>query len=92
VAVNHTTTDTDDNTTTTTDNSGDTFSNENYHIGMTARRWVGNYDIYAGKYDTQKYITVSLNVYRVDADGTMTGRTITVNVNLAEAVSGVTYK
>lgn len=72
--------------------SGDTFSNENYHVGMTARRWIGNYDIYAAKYDTQKYITVTLNVYRVDADGSMTGKTITVNVNLADAVSGVTYK
>jgi hypothetical protein len=73
-------------------NSTDAFSNENYHIGMTARRWIGDYDIYSARYDTQRTITVSLNVYRQDADGGMVGKTITVNVNLADAVNGVSYK
>lgn len=71
--------------------STDSFSNENYHVGMTARRWIGDYDIYAAKYETKKTITVTLSVYRVDADGGMKGQTITVNINLADAVNGVTY-
>lgn len=74
--------------------STDSFSNENYHVGLSARRWIGDYDIYSARFENQKFVTVSLNVYRVDADGGMTGEMITVNINLTEAAkpNGVIYR
>jgi len=66
-----------------TDSNNTSYTNENYHTGISARRWVAG--------DTAQ---VTLAVYRQDPDGKLVGKTITVNVSLNDAAKsgGATYR
>ena len=68
--------------------SNETFSSQNMHTGAICRRYVGkNMD---DVIPTKQRVT--LFVYRMTADGGTEGTSITVNVDLAKAVEGVSYE
>ena len=68
-------------------NFNETFTNSDSHIGAICRRLVVDKNG-----DPISNIYVSLFVYRMLADGSMTGESVTVNIDVDKAKSGVTYE
>lgn len=66
-------------------NTNESFSTSNSHTGAVARRYVP---------DGTSYVQVTMFVYRVKADGTLEGESITVNVSVDRASQrgGVRYE
>jgi len=80
-----------------------TYTNTNFHTGITARRWIGNFGVSdsvdhfnpsASNGNGKSTIRVQLSIFRVEKDNSVVGETITVDVNISAARSsaGAVYR
>ena len=72
------------------------YSSSNIHTGALCRKYVREFDTSEGSWnrESKRSIMVTLFVYRIGPDGGMTGKSITVNIDLEKASDpgGVRYE